>query len=658
MVSLNLLELRKDKLNQLNKKGIYSVQDLVDFIPRKYYDFTIGKEINKCEDEEYTSVVGEIVDITNKNKIISIKIKDSVGSKMNISFFHQEYIEKQYKVGDKIIVCGKIRILPEYRNLRTMTNPLIISKDIEENKKILPIYSAINGMSQSFLEKTILAALNVMDKDDYLENILLSKYDLITKSKASLKFHRPTTLKDVSLAEKRLLFDDLFYFNYKLLKQSSTVNTESEIEIRNLDKCASLMKSLPFELTEGQRLVLRNLTKKMKSKQRLNALVQGDVGVGKTLVAVLLMLAVTENGYQSCLVAPTTILAKQHYMELKSLVEPLGIRVGYLSSELKKKEIKAILKDINEGNLDMVVGTHSLFGKDVSFKNLGICIIDEEHRFGVEQRDKMKLDNVHRVSMSATPIPRSLALSMYGDEIDVETIKTKPIGRKEIETKIVDTKEKKEVYNFLLSELKKGKQGYIVCPLINKSSSEKLENVISVEEEFKKADDFFTKKGYKVGVVNGKMKEDEISEMLQKFKDKEFDILVSTTIIEVGVNVPNATVMCINNAERFGFSQLHQLRGRVGRGSDKSYCYLVTSNNDKFNIFTKTTDGFEIAKQDLMLRGAGDFIGTSQSGDNKYLMLMLGNPELNKSIKDDVVSIFKDSKRLNKYDLFFVDKEI
>ncbi|NLZ34262.1 MAG: ATP-dependent DNA helicase RecG [Clostridiales bacterium] len=657
MTSLNLLGLRKDKVEQFNKKGIYNIQDLVDFIPRKYYDFTKPKLIKELENDSFDAVIGIITEIQNKNGIIIIKLKDDLNSKMNITFFNQAYLQKKFKVNDKVIVCGKVKYLENYNNFRTMTNPLIISKDIEGNKRVYPVYSSISGMSQDFLEKSILAALNLSDKDDYLENTLLSKYDLIPKYKANIKFHRPTNMKDIELAKKRLLFDDLFFFNYELSKQNNKVHDSSNIEIKKFDKCKELINKLPFELTEGQRLVLRNLCKKIKNKKTLNALVQGDVGVGKTLVAILLMLTVTENGYQSCLVAPTNILAKQHYMELKELVEPLGFKVGFISGELKKRELKAILKDLEDGLIDMVVGTHSLFGDDVKFKNLGIAIIDEEHRFGVKQRDKMKLENVHRVSMSATPIPRSLALAMYGDTIDVETIRTQPAGRKEVETNIVNIDKKNIVYDKILKELEKGKQAYIVCPLINKSENEKFENIINLKDEFENSKKFFEKHGFKVGVVNGKMKEDEISNEIQNFKNKEYHVLVSTSIIEVGVNVPNATVMVINNAERFGFSQLHQLRGRVGRGSDKSYCYLVTDNTEKFDIFTKTRDGFEIAKEDLKLRGAGDFIGTAQSGNNKYLMLMLSNPELNQSIKEDVNLILKEEKRFKRYNLFLKSKE-
>lgn len=651
-MKLEILGLRKDKVNQLNAKGIKTVQDLIDFIPRKYHDFTKSKVIKDLIDGEYECVIGEITEITENNTLLKISLKDEMNWKMGVSFFHRNYLKKSFKVGDKIIAGGKVKLLKECGNYRTMTNPEVFSKNIKDNLKIMPVYSAIKGMTPEFLEKTIISAINSIEKDDYLENILLAKYNLLPKYKASSKLHLPKTIEDVEDAKKRLLFDDLFNFNFNLMSNRETINRKTDIEIKNFIKAKELMDNLPFELTKSQREVLRNLSTKMMKKQRLNGLVQGDVGSGKTLVAILLMVTVSENGYQSCLVAPTNILAKQHYIELKERVEPLGFKVGFISSELKAKETKAVLKDLEEGKIDMIVGTHSLMGNKVKFENLGISIIDEEHRFGVEQREKLNLEGVHTVTMSATPIPRSLALSLYGDTVDVETITALPAGRKEIVTEIISNLDKKKSYEKILNEIKSGRQAYIVCPLISKSESEKLEGITNIDNEYKVAKAYFEKHGFKVGVVTGKMKEDEVSEQLFKFKNKEFHVLVSTTIIEVGVNIPNATVIVINNAERFGFAQLHQLRGRVGRGSFESYCYLITEKNEKFNIFTKTKDGFKIAKEDLLLRGAGDFLGTAQSGGNKYLMLMLGNPELNESIKKDIDEIFKEEKRFNRYDLF------
>lgn len=647
-MNLEILGLRKDKVNQFNKKGIFTVEDLVSFLPRKYYDFTKSTSVKQLLDGDYQAVIGTVEKVDVKKGMINVTLKDDYNWKMYISFFHQDYIAKTIKVGQRYLACGNVKYKGD-AGFRTMANPVIFTTEIEKNLKVYPVYSAINGMSDKFLNEKINSALTIIDKDDYLENILLSKYNLIPQYKAVRLLHQPNTMEDLNLATKRKLFDELFLFNFKLKQNNKDVNSDTHIEINHFIKAKELMDNLPFELTEGQRLCLRNLSVKMKSKKKVNALVQGDVGCGKTLVAILLMVSVSENGYQSCIVAPTNILAKQHYQEIKERVEPLGFRVGFLSSELKKREQNAILKQIKNGELDMIVGTHSLMSEKVEFNNLGLSIIDEEHRFGVEQRDMLNKEGVHKVSMSATPIPRSLALSMYGDNVDVETITSLPKGRQEILTDIVSTDKNNEIYNKILEELKIGRQAYIVCPLITKSESEKLEGVANIEEEYESATKFFEKHGYKVGVATGNLKDEEINNVLNGFREKEYDVLIATTIIEVGVNVPNTTVIAIKNAERFGFAQLHQLRGRVGRGTHKSYCYLITDSGEKFSIFKKTRDGFKIAKEDLILRGAGSFLGTQQSGDNKFLMLLLAHPKLNESIKKDVDEIFKDPSRFRRY---------
>lgn len=648
MMNLELLNLRKDKINQFNKKGIYTVEDLVNFLPRRYDDYSTPKCVKYLIDGEIQAVVGVIEKVTNKNGIINVTLKDNMNWKLFITFFNQSYLPKTLKVGEKYLACGMVRFSGD-AGFRTMTNPSIFTKKIEENLKIHPVYSNVAGMSSSFLTEKINSAISLVDKEDYVENVLLSKYSLISKQKAIRGLHQPKTLNEIELAKNRLLFDELFLFNFKLKENSSNEIKDSFVEIKQLVKAKELMDTLPFELTDGQRSVLRNIVKKMRTGKKVDALVQGDVGVGKTIVAILLMVSVCENGYQSCLVAPTNILAKQHYEEVKERLEPLGFKVGFLSSELKKREQNAILKSLKNGELDMIVGTHSLMSEKVEFNNLGLSIIDEEHRFGVNQREQLNKEGVHKVSMSATPIPRSLALTMYGDMIDVETIKASPKGRKPIETDIVSPENINQVYQSILKELQKGRQAYIICPLITKGESEKMEGVANIEEEYEYAKKLFVKHGFNVGMVTGQLKDDEINEALTKFKEKEYDVLIATTIVEVGVNVPNSTVIMIKNAERFGFAQLHQLRGRVGRGNHQSYCYLISENIEKFQIFKETRDGFKIAEHDLLLRGAGSFLGTQQSGDNKLLMLMLANKKLNESIKKDVDEIYKDEKRLKRY---------
>lgn len=648
-MDLEILDMKKNKISQFNKKGIYTIEDLVSFLPRKYYDFTEAKLVKDLKDNEFQAVIGVVDKVSKKNSMINVTLKDEGNRNLYITFFNNNYLFKTIKNGDKYLACGKIQIKGDF-GFKTMTNPIIFTKEIEKNLRIYPIYSSIKGVSDNYLKENINAGLTLMDKEDYIENVLLSKYNLIPKYKSLRLMHQPKTKNDLKLSYKRKLFDELFMFNFKLKQNNQYIDTCTNVEIKTLKKSKELMDSLPFDLTEGQRLALRNLVLKMKSGKRINALVQGDVGVGKTLVAILLMLAVSENGYQSCIVAPTNILAKQHYQEIKERVEPLGLKVGFLSAELKKREQNMVLKQIKEGELDMIVGTHSLMSEKVEFNNLGIAIIDEEHRFGVNQRDMLNKEGVHKVSMSATPIPRSLALSMYGDDIDVQTIKSSPKGRQDIITDIISSDDN-TIYENILEQLKLGHQAYIVCPLITKSESDKLEGVANIEEEYEFTSSFFAKYGFKVGFVTGNLKDNEINDVLDGFRNKEYDVLVATTIIEVGVNVPNATVIAIKNAERFGFAQLHQLRGRVGRGNFKSYCYLMTNSNstDKFSIFKETRDGFKIAEQDLLLRGSGSFLGTQQSGENKFLMLMLSKPKLNSFIKTDINDIFSDSSRLNKY---------
>lgn len=660
-MDLSALQIQKNKIEQLKKKGINSIEDLVSFLPRKYYDFTKPSLINYMEPDEMGCCIVDIDYINKTPKVLQFFCSDERGTKIAIMFFHMDYLATQFSKGDKVIVGGILKVDNHNKSNKSMFNPVIFSKDIDKYKTIHPIYSAIKGMSSEYLENCIIKAIGLMQRDDFLEPELQAKYNLWPNAKALKKLHFPDNMLEVEKAKERLLFNDLFLFNYHMKEMIDEVHNKStHVEVTSIDLAKQLIASLPYPLTasngdpnlSGQKDVLNNITIKMMKGERVNALLQGDVGCGKTLVALLLMTIVSENGYQSCIVAPTNILAKQHYAEIKEKAEALGFKVGFLSSELTAKEQKLAIKGIESGEYNMIVGTHSLMSDKVKFYNLGLAIVDEEHRFGVEQREKLSLPGVHKVSMSATPIPRSLAMSMYGDLIDVETINVLPAGRQELHTEIVLPSENNKVYYHILEELNKGKQAYIVCPLKSESDSDKLEGVVDVVEEYNAATTYFSKHGYKVGMVTGATKASENLEnveTLNAFKNHEFDVLVATTIIEVGVNVPNATIILIKNAERFGFAQLHQLRGRVGRGNDESFCYLMTDNRNKFKIFSQTRDGFKIAEEDLKLRGAGSFLGTEQSGDNKFLMLIMGNQALNEQIKEEVDAIFADPIRKNRY---------
>lgn len=655
-MNIEALNIKGVKAEKFNKKGIYTVEDLANFLPRKYYDFRNPKFAYELKDNEYGAIVGMVVDITSKNNasIVSVKMKDGNNKSFGVTFFNQPFRMKTINKGCKYLVCGLVKVLKDYNNYVSITNPILFTGDIDNHLKMYSVYSKIEKTSEQFLQEKINSALAIVDNEDYLEPILLHKYNLIPYNYAKRLIHQPKSPEDIAKAQDRLLFDDLFQFNFNIKLNDMNNADKSDIEIKSFAKSKELMDNLPFELTEGQRLALRHISTNMRNHKRVKALVQGDVGSGKTLVAILLMTVLAENGYQACLVAPTEILASQHYDECKSLLEPLGFTVGFLSGKMKVSEQKKILKGLADGTINIIVGTHSLMTEKVMFKNLGISIIDEEHRFGVEQREALNKQGVHTVSMSATPIPRTIAISMYGVNIEVETIKSLPKGRQPIDTHIVPNEDKNKVYNNILNELKKGRQAYIICPLIKKSKSENetMKDVANIEEEYKNAVKFFEKEGFKVGFVtgdNGENKNMDTTKILNDFKNHNLDVLVATTIVEVGVNVPNSTIIAILNAERFGFAQLHQLRGRVGRGSHKSYCYIITNNVEKFKIFTRTNDGFQIAKEDLLLRGAGTFLGTQQSGDNKYLMLILANETLNENIRKDIDIIFNDRARLKHY---------
>lgn len=646
---LNLLEIQKSKIKQFNSKGIYSLEDLINFIPRKYYDFTKNTLVKDMEDSNYYAIIGKVIEVKPGDKVIIVKIVDNMSWKMNICFFGMPFIKNKIKIGQQYVFCGRVSTKGF---IKSMSNPVIFTQNIREGLRIVPVYSKINGMSVDYLIKTLSKAITIYNKNDYLERDLVKKYNLISTAQKINYLHSPNNLNEVDLALKRIEFDELFKFNMQLFAKENNSSKDSKFLMTKFDESAKLMKLLPFSLTEGQRLALRQMSLKMKSGKRLNALVQADVGAGKTIVAIFLMLIACNNGFQSALMCPTTVLAEQHFNEVKERLAEFGYNIVYLTGNTKKREKTKIQKGLKDGSINMVIGTHAVISKDIEFKNLALIVVDEEHRFGVEQREALALkaeNGVHSISMSATPIPRSLALTMYGDSIDVINIKSLPNGRKPVNTRHI--KDDKDAYKLMESEIKKGKQCYIVCPFIEEN--EKFDDVESVESTFKDVKKYFSNKA-KVGMINGSLSKEDIEEEILKFKNKEYDILVSTTIIEVGVNVPNATVILIKNSERFGLAQLHQLRGRVGRGSDQGYCLLQSECKtnfayEKIKVMCETTDGFKISQKDLELRGTGSFVGTSQSGYNKYVELMIANPIMNNSIREDIKAIYESSGRLNHY---------
>lgn len=662
-MELSVIGVNTQKQKQFNKKGIYTVEDLLKYTPKKYFDYRNPKTISELIVGENTAVIGKVLNVkeNKEKKYVSINIQDKNSDTLEIIWFHEMYVSRMLVVGEEYIFCGKVNE-NKFNHKLQMSNP-IFSYDIPKLARIFPVYKKIQGMSDDYLKSKIKEGLDAVYNQEYLPFDILQKYNLVRTFEMARSIHQPRDEADIGQAERRMIFDALFKMAFNICYQSNGSSKETEINVPNANSIKEFMNTLPFSLTDGQGgqlYVTREIYKKMRAHKKTTSLVQGDVGCGKTMVAMLLMLIMAENGYQSVLMAPTNVLAKQHFEEFTKRLEIFPfVKTAFVNGSMTKREKTKTLEAIKNGDVNIIIGTHAVISKDVEFKNLALSIVDEEHRFGVAQRQllKEKTSDIHQVTMSATPIPRSLGLAIYGEDTDIYSITQMPAGRKKIITKVESDIDK--CYSFIEREVKNGRQAYIICPLIEESDSERLEGVDSVAETFKEATKYFAPKGIKIGVINGKMKSSEVNSEIEKFSKKEYDIIISTTIVEVGVNVPNSTVILIKNAERFGLAQLHQLRGRVGRGSYQSYCLLCTPKEDveRLDIMEETNDGFVIAEKDLELRGMGDFIGTSQTGSFKDVMLMLANKSLYQEIRYTVFQILKDPTKTKKYEFLLTSYE-
>ena len=487
-------------------------------------------------------------------------------------------------------------------------------------------------MAASYLEEVMHKALSIgLTSSEILPRDILASAGEVSMPVALRCIHMPNTMEEIEQGRSRILFNDLLYFAIHNELNRNEVSAGSQYNIKTRSLLGKIVTSLPFFLTADQSKAVEEMLINAEDGRRINALIQGDVGCGKTIICILMAAAFADNGYQAVIMAPTQVLAKQHYEAISSMLDPYGIRTAYLDSSFKKKDRDCVLKDIADGTAQIIIGTQSCIGKDVVYKDLALAVVDEEHRFGVKQRTAIiekASRGVHSITMSATPIPRSLAQVIYGDNIQLHTIRSMPNGRKPVKTRVF--RNQTGNMKFVLKEVQAGHQAYVVCPMIEKN--EKIPNVKSVEQISKEYEDFLGPLGVKVGSLTGRNSKEEAEEIIIRFKEGEIDVLIATSVIEVGVNVPNATVMIITNAERFGLSSLHQLRGRVGRNSLQSYCVLQSEDESpkglaRLQVMCKTTDGFQIAEADLSQRGAGDLLGTQQSGDNKYVALMIANPE-------------------------------
>ena len=587
----------------LNRLGIYTLEDLITYYPRTHEDRSIPKKIIDLLHGEEALIeaipVSRMSEIKIRRNFTMYKliVRDDTGT-CQITWYNQTYLKNMFKVGEKYKFFGKVN---KKFNKVDMISPVFDSENsIKNTGKIIPIYPTTYNLPQNTLRKIIENGLAEIDENTAIKQI-----------------HFPDNFENFNKARKRLVFEELLSMQLALLSLKSQYEVESEgISLDKNVKMSELIDKLPFRLTKAQLRVLEEIDNDLESSKPMNRLLQGDVGSGKTVVAEIAAYKAVKSGYQVAIMAPTAILATQHLESFTSLLDDTGIKCELLISGISKKKKEDILERLKNGEIDILIGTHALLEENVVFKNLGLVVTDEQHRFGVRQRSTIakKGDNPNVLVMTATPIPRTLALILYGD-LDISIIDELPPNRKKIDTFPVTKEMDDRVNNFIKEQIDSGRQAYIVCPLVEDSEEIDARSVLELAEKYKNV----VFKDYKVEYLHGKMKPKEKDEIMERFKNKDIDILISTTVIEVGVNVPNANIMVIENAERFGLAQLHQLRGRVGRGEYKSYCILKYQGNSdvirkRMNVMKATNDGFIISEKDLELRGTGEFFGTKQHG--------------------------------------------
>lgn len=623
---------------KLNKLGIYTVQDLMLYFPKKHIDYSSRTLIRDLKEGETTTVFGYIKSVSafntqKKLSVVKVTVADESG-RLDLSFFQAksnrfmlERTKSQFPINAGIMLSGKVK-RNNYDGKLTFDKPTysIMTGEFLEDKnsnlniaRIVPIYTVCEDLSIKVLRRAIFNA--IQKYKDEIENVIpdfmREKIGLLDKKAAVEQIHFPESQELLEQARFSLIFEELFLIQLKMVRireQNSHNHSALALKIKEKGLVKEFIDNLPFELTGAQKKAVNEILNDLNSDVPMARLLQGDVGSGKTVVATIMLLAGVENGYQGALMAPTEILAQQHYNNLQQWLSPMGISVGLFLGSQGKKIREKFRTDLRNGQMNIAIGTHALIQEDVDFNNLGAIVVDEQHRFGVKQRNvlKKKSQNPQILTMTATPIPRTLALTVHGD-LDLTIIDELPKGRKPIKTSLVTSH--RGVYELIQSEIDAGRQAYVVYPLIEESETLSAKAATIEAERLQK--EVFPQ--YKIGLLHGKLKNDEKEQVMKDFKDKKYDILVSTTVVEVGVDVPNATIMLIENAERFGLSQLHQLRGRVGRNNLQSYCILHTSTKsqetrERLNIMTQTNDGFVIAEKDLQLRGPGEFLGTRQSG--------------------------------------------
>lgn len=604
----------------LKKLNINTVDDLVTHYPYRYEFIKRSNLKEKCEDDKViidgkVEMIPILVRLKGNLNKMNFRLATSTKEIVGVSIFNRAYLKNQLLVGTNITVFGKYE-----KNKNVILASEIRMGLLPKGEKIEAVYHGTVGLNSKAISGFINTALMEYgnDLEDYIPKNLLEKYNFLNKKTALNIIHNPSTKEKLKEASIRLKYEELFVYmakiNYLKLKNKNIKDgIEKDFDKEKLDK---VIKSLPYELTVDQKIVLNEILEDLTSKRRMNRLLQGDVGSGKTIISIIAMVANYLSGYQSALMVPTEILATQHYETMKEILKDLNVNIALLTGSLSKNKKDLIHEELKLGKIDMVVGTHALIQEEVVYKNLGLVITDEQHRFGVLQRTSLQNKGITPdvLYMSATPIPRTYALTLYGD-MDISTIRTLPKGRKPIKTYLKSYSEIKDVLKMMYEELLKNHQIYVIAPLIEESETLDLTTVNELKDKMNLA---FGEK-YNVGIIHGKLKQTEKDKIMEDFVNNKIQILISTTVIEVGVNVLNTTMMVIFDANRFGLSTLHQLRGRVGRSALESSCILISDyDSERLNVMTTTNDGFEISEEDFKIRGHGDLFGTKQSGDMTF----------------------------------------
>lgn len=629
---MNLTDLQNlsgKRLKALQQIGIHNPLDLLYFFPRRYIDRSNVQKIkNLYSENQPVTIVGKVsaINVTGygNKKRLEVIIQDETASLKAVYFKGWKYFINQFKVGAYVALYGTPK---QYGRQMSMAHPeveqLSEPEEVANIDKLIPIYPSNKYFSKAYISNKIVSGwideiINNIEIEDFLPVDILQKYTFPSLMNGFRNIHKPEKRQDSQHALDRFKYEELFLFEMSMGKiRKDRTERAKGIPMKAGDFTKTFFNTiLPFDLTDGQINALSDLKKDLSGSTQMNRLIQGDVGAGKTIVAIGALLMAVDSGYQAALMAPTEILAEQHFFTIKKYLDDLGISYRLLTGGQSTSLRRDILTDIEGGNCDIVIGTHAIFQNKVKFNRLGLVVIDEQHRFGVKQRNEIlqKGENPHLMVMSATPIPRSLAMTIYSD-LDISVIKDLPAGRKPIKTAVRSDKEREKIYNFIEKSVDSGDQVYVIFPLIEESEAMDLKDATMGYEKLNRRFPSID-----IDLLHGKMKSEEKEQIMKRFSEGKSKILVSTTVIEVGVDVPNASIMIIEHAERFGLSQLHQLRGRIGRGSKQSYCILMPGSQlSKAGVFrlkklVETTDGFKIAEADLKLRGPGDFLGTKQSG--------------------------------------------